>query len=1321
MSKAKLPALPRVATGNAALDNWVQAVSERLEVREGARGDRLEQVITRRDLEILGLDTTRWASTTASTATGGLLVSQPEGGYATISMDAFSEELRKTKLYRDLALKLNDVSRFDAYPDEVKALLLNSIADEAAKRGAEVRRLDSRIQDETKSLAYTLTEVTASMTGSLAGVRDVMFASATESNATAGKVTQIEARLDDVGGVTIEDAMIATADAVTGLEGQYTVKVNAGGAVAGFGLAATESLAGATTSAFIVQADKFAVVSPGYGNHIPFGVDASGAYINGSLRVNATGATLDSLATATGVYISYDTQFFKYTSTGTASNTTVNLTANLTGTLTGFVTWSVLSGYTGTVPTAGTTNSWALAIADMTGDSASFQATKVDGGTTYTDTVTVAKLRDGSDSVIGLLTNESHTLPASSGGVVSAWTGAGGTFKVYQGLTDITTTCAFSVLTNTSALTGTTPIIGAATGVYSITGAGSWADASNLTSITFRATFGTTTIDKVFSLSKSLTGTVGQGQVKGTSFKRGASVTTPTGGTFASPTATSAGWTDGIPADDNTPLWMSTRLFTSDGLSPQQAVWTTPAKVGTPSTGIRSVFSVLGTTASIGATDATWHVTPATTDVFMATQTSTDNGVTWGAITGKVQIKGEQGAQGETGVGSLTLYAELDGLTSFPGRLAGKAKWSASTSLTEANAITADTAATTTVCTARGLAVSTANLELGDTVTLKSTPGGVTWTAGSIPAFGAATIQSIAYGNGVYVAVGASGYLATSTNGTSWTARTSTFGTTAIDCVHFYNGLFVIGGASGKRAWSEDGITWTATAVFGAGTENVAGITCSNTSGIWTAVGGAKAETSVDGRTWVASGTVFGTKTMYAVAFGAGMYVAVGSAGAIYTSTNGAAWTVRTSSSTADINSVAYGDGRFVTVDALGRVAVNSSPTLTWPTPTAVTTAFYGVAYGNRQFVAVGASGALYTSPDAGTWTSRTSGFSTTAIYGVCLGNGQFVACGASAKTSYAAAPTPASVSGYWGGTNWLTLGVSIDGNLIVSGTISSEALSAEAINGKTITGGTITGATIQTAATGARIVMDASKFVSYGTSPSDVVRIEPAFTYAAVYASLTGSVIVPTIYGISAGAATKAIWGQNTGTGTGVAGETASTSLATTQAGVSAYCATGGWALYCSGPSMFTSGLTFPAVFSNNTNANTLDDYEETDFSATVALACGSGTATCTTKRALATKIGDTVHFNIVLVVSAISAPSGTLSVTGLPHASRATTGYGICSVWLNTLAATATGAPQGVLSPGGTSVALSTYAAGTADTTNLSPALAVGTLIGVSGVYQT
>jgi len=51
---------------------------------------------------------------------------------------------------------------------------------------------------------------------------------------------------------------------------------------------------------------------------------------------------------------------------------------------------------------------------------------------------------------------------------------------------------------------------------------------------------------------------------------------------------------------------------------------------------------------------------------------------------------------------------------------------------------------------------------------------------------------------------------------------------------------------------------------------------------------------------------------------------------------------------------------------------------------------------GSNLYVAVGNGGVLFTSPDAITWTSRTSGFGANDIYGVGFGNGLWVAVGQS-------------------------------------------------------------------------------------------------------------------------------------------------------------------------------------------------------------------------------------------------------------------------------------------------------------------------------------
>ena len=83
------------------------------------------------------------------------------------------------------------------------------------------------------------------------------------ANAAAQDYTAVNARLNNAGGagVTVEQKLTASANSITGLNGQYTVKVDNNGYVSGFGLAST-AVNGAPTSAFIILADAFYVVGP---------------------------------------------------------------------------------------------------------------------------------------------------------------------------------------------------------------------------------------------------------------------------------------------------------------------------------------------------------------------------------------------------------------------------------------------------------------------------------------------------------------------------------------------------------------------------------------------------------------------------------------------------------------------------------------------------------------------------------------------------------------------------------------------------------------------------------------------------------------------------------------------------------------------------------------------------------------------------------------------------------------------------------------------------------------------------------------------------
>ena len=75
--------------------------------------------------------------------------------------------------------------------------------------------------------------------------------------------------------------------------------------------------------------------------------------------------------------------------------------------------------------------------------------------------------------------------------------------------------------------------------------------------------------------------------------------------------------------------------------------------------------------------------------------------------------------------------------------------------------------------------------------------------------------MKVAYGNGLWVAVGSNGIITTSTDGITWTARTANMSTNTIRDVVYDNSIWVaVGGGGGTSnvggiTYSTDGITWT--------------------------------------------------------------------------------------------------------------------------------------------------------------------------------------------------------------------------------------------------------------------------------------------------------------------------------------------------------------------------------------------------------------------------------------------------------------------------------------------------------------------------------
>ena len=204
--------------------------------------------------------------------------------------------------------------------------------------------------------------------------------------------------------------------------------------------------------------------------------------------------------------------------------------------------------------------------------------------------------------------------------------------------------------------------------------------------------------------------------------------------------------------------------------------------------------------------------------------------------------------------------------------------------------------------------------------------------------------------------------IATSSDGTTWTLRTTTgFGTTAYIKDICWSGTYLVAVSDeGHIATSSStGSSWTQRAKSADPFEAVA-----FGAGIYIAVGYYKLWTSTNGTTWTDRSSTSPNQSVNSATYGNGLFVVVGGSGRISTSQDGINWTQRTSPFGKDtINSVTYGAGRFVAVGRSGKIAT-STDGINWVlSESPVTADLENVIYGANKFIATGVSRALITSP----------------------------------------------------------------------------------------------------------------------------------------------------------------------------------------------------------------------------------------------------------------------------------------------------------------------------------------------------------------------
>jgi hypothetical protein len=272
-----------------------------------------------------------------------------------------------------------------------------------------------------------------------------------------------------------------------------------------------------------------------------------------------------------------------------------------------------------------------------------------------------------------------------------------------------------------------------------------------------------------------------------------------------------------------------------------------------------------------------------------------------------------------------------------------------------------------------------------------------------------------------------------------WQAVADSAFTGEVNFITYSNGKFLAGGRNGGAAYSADGVTWTtlngeewfaANQMFRPKYLN---------GKFWAGGNDTKLANSSDGVNWDTV-TVTGVTDFhfYDIAYGAGKYVTVSSAGKTAYSTDGVAWTPNTQtpgifkhitpatdpedppiSAPVNINSIVFADGKFAAVGQSGTSAV-SSDGINWTdtgTGAAGTYEIFGntsvgntgikmVAYGNGKFVvagqgkvAISTHGTEWSLIDLSTFIDGTTSIGW--LNCVIFADGRFVAGGANGRLIY--------------------------------------------------------------------------------------------------------------------------------------------------------------------------------------------------------------------------------------------------------------------------------------------------------------------------------
>jgi uncharacterized delta-60 repeat protein len=426
---------------------------------------------------------------------------------------------------------------------------------------------------------------------------------------------------------------------------------------------------------------------------------------------------------------------------------------------------------------------------------------------------------------------------------------------------------------------------------------------------------------------------------------------------------------------------------------------------------------------------------------------------------------------------------------------------------------------------------------------LSSTDSGATWTNRLTGAGLTQTLNAVTTGNGKLVAVGNAGTIVASTDGLVWTAPSSGVSNNFTD-VAYGSGTFVAVGISGRIMTAADTNLGTWTNQVSNTTQNLRRVIFANGQFLAVTDSGTTI-TSPTGVTWTVRSTGTGL-AFFGVTAGAGVHVAVGNNGGLFSSVDsGATWVTRSAGvPSTGYSDVQFANNRFVAV-GLGGLAVTSTDGITWTQIASFTTDdLNGLTFAGGVWMIPGAGSTYYVSSDAINWTARYTGSFDRLRDFVAYGTTQVIGVGNFGSVVVAGAPTivanPQSIAARAGATvKFVGLAAASPGAVTYQWQKDGVAISGA--NQPTLTLTSIT-----TGAAGVyRLV--ATNGIGSNTSAGATLTVSqaPTFTQQPVNATATAGQNV-TFTAVAAGTPAPTYKWQKDGVdvvnGTGIAGATTST-----------------------------------------------------------------------------------------------------------------------------------------------------------------------------------